>query len=172
MNQQQLTTTGRYGPGTLDTSFWNAAFQAGALGYALQFHELHAPSAVEAEINSAVLPIQRPKAAMFNGLRAGGLLRITDPQEITVNLYGPGDRAALSLGSERGWPVLINDTRPHEYARRQLHLDAVSVPELLVLAVYAGWLPKNEAFAMLQQIAPITGANLMQAATLAITHYP
>ncbi len=168
---EQSLTTGRSGPAALDTSFWNVAFQAGALGYVLQFHELHAPSAVEAEINSAASPVQRPKAAMFNALRTSGVVRRTDPRQITVNLYGPGDRAVLSLGSERRWPVLINDTRPHAYARLQLQLDAVSVPELLVLAVYAGWLPKNEALAMLRQIGPITGAILMQAATLAITQY-
>lgn len=109
---------------------------------------------------------------MFNALRASAVVHLTDPQQVTVKLYGPGDRAVLSLGSERGWPVLINDTRPHAYARLQLRLDAVSVPELLVLAVYAAWLPKNEALAMLQQIAPITGATLMQAATLAIAQYP
>ena len=172
MQQQSATATGRYGPGALDTSFWSAAFQAGALGYAMQFHELHAPSAVEAEINSEAPPRQRPKAAMFNAMRSAGAVRITNPQQVTVNLYGPGDRAVLSLGRERSWPVLINDTRPHAYARLQLQLDAVSVPELLVLAVYAGWLPKNEALAMLQQIAPVTGATLMQAATLAITEYP
>jgi len=46
------------------------------------------------------------------------------------------------------------------------------VPELLVLAVFNGWLPKNEALVMLQRIAPVTGATLMQAATLAISRYP
>lgn len=162
----------RHGPGALDTSFWNAAFQAGALGYALLFHELHAPSAVGAEINSSPPPQQRPKAAMFNAMRARGAIQITDPRQVTVNLYGPGDRATLSLGRERNWPVLINDGRPHSYARLQLALTAVSVPELLVLAVYQGWLPKNEALAMLQRIAPVTGATLMQVATLAITRYP
>lgn len=167
----QRQRTGQYGPGALDTSFWNATFQAGALGYALQLHDLHAPSAVETEINSEAAPLQRPKTAMFNALRGSGVIRRTDPRAITVNLYGAGDRAVLSLGRERRWPVLINDTRPHAYARLQLQLDAVSVPELLVLAVYAGWLPKNEALAMLQQIGPITGAVLMQAVTLAITEY-
>lgn len=166
------TQTGRYGPGCLDASFWNIAFHAGALGYALQFHELHAPSAVEQEINSEAPPRQRPKVAMFNALRAAGVLRITDPRQVTVNVYGLGDRAVLSLGRERNWPMLVNDARPHAYARLQLQLDAVSVPELLVLAVHAGWLPKNEAFAMLQRIAPVTGAVLMQIATLAISRYP
>ncbi len=163
---------GRHGPGCLDASFWNAAFQAGALGYALQFHDLHAPTAVEREINSEPPPRQRPKAAMFDALCATGALRITDPAQITVHLYGTGDRAVLSLGRERNWPVLLNDARPHTYARLQLGLDAVSVPELLVLAVHAGWLPKGEALAMLQRIGPITGAILMQIATLAISQYP
>lgn len=162
----------RYGPAALDASFWNVAFRAGAIGYAPQFHELHAPSAAEKEINSEGPPRQRPKAALFNAFRAAGMVRITDPRQITVDLYGPGDRAVLSLGRERQWPVLINDSRPHAYARLQLQLDAVSVPELLVLAVYAGWLPKNEALAMLGSIAPVTGATLMQAATLAIAAYP
>lgn len=168
---QRQGAAGGYGPAALDTSFWNGAFQAGALGYALLLHELHAPSAVEGEINSDVPPRQRPKAAMFNAMRAAGGVRITDPAQVTVSLYGPGDRATLSLGRERAWPVLINDMRPHAYARLQLQLDAVSVPELLVLAVYAGWLPKNEALGMLQRIAPVTGAKLMQTATLAITRY-
>lgn len=109
---------------------------------------------------------------MFDALRATGALRITDPAQITVHLYGTGDRAVLSLGRERSWPVLLNDARPHTYARLQLGLDAVSVPELLVLAVHAGWLPKGEALAMLQRIGPITGAVLMQIATLAISRYP
>lgn len=165
-------TIGQHGPGALDTSFWNCAFHAGAVGYALLLHELHAPSAVEAEINSAPPPQQRPKAALFNAMRANGAVRIADPQQITVNLYGSGDRATLSLGHERKWPVLTNDTRPHAYARLQLNLTTISVPELLVLAVFKGWLPKNEALTMLQRIAPVTGGTLMQAATLAISRYP
>lgn len=167
-----MAAGGRYGPAAMDASFWNVAFHAGALGYALQFHELHAPSAVDTEINSETPPRQRPKAALFNAFRAAGVVRVTDPRRITVDLYGPGERAVLSLGRERQWPVLINDGRPHAYARLQLQLDAVSVPELLVLAVYAEWLPRNEALAMLQSIAPLTGATLMQAATLAIAAYP
>lgn len=172
MTQQQQSGPGRYGPGCLDASFWNAAFHAGALGYAMQFHELHAPTMVEREINSEPPPRQRPKAAMFNALRSTGGVHITDPVRVTVQLYGPGDRAVLSLGRERDWPVLLNDARPHSYARLQLGLDTVSVPELLVLAVHAGWLPKGEALAMLQRIAPITGAALMQVATLAISQFP
>ena len=162
----------KHGPGCLDTSFWNAAFHAGAVGFALQFHELHAPTAVQREVNSEAPPLQRPKAALFNALLAAHGLRITDPVRVTVQLYGAGDRAVLSLGRERSWPILINDSRPHSYARLQLGLDAVSVPELLVLAVHAGWLSKNEALAMLQRLAPITGAVLMQIATLAISHSP
>jgi hypothetical protein len=126
---------------------------------------------VDTEINSQPAPIQRPKAALFNAFRNKGIVKITDPQQITINVYGPGDRAVLSLGRERGWPVLINDSRPHTYAQRQLGLDAVSVPELLVLAVHAGWLPKAEGLALLQRIGPITGATLMQIATLAIERY-
>jgi hypothetical protein len=166
------TTMGRHGPGAMDTSFWNVAFQAGAVGYALLLHELHAPSAIETEINSAPPPRQRPKAALFNAMRETGAIRITDPVRVTVDLYGPGDRATLSLARERGWPALINDARPHAYARLQLTLTAVSVPDLLVLAVYEGWLLKDEALRMLQRIAPVTGATLMQAATLAISRYP
>ena len=169
---QEAPSAGRYGAACLDTSFWNAAFHAGALGYALQFHALHVPTAVQEEVNSEAPPLQRPKAAMFNALLATGGLRITDPAHVTVQLYGPGDRAVLSLGQERGWPVLINDSRPHSYARLQLDLDAVSVPELLVLAVHAGGLPKNEALAMLQRLGPITGAALMEIATLAISQSP
>lgn len=157
-------------PAAIDTSFWNAAFHAGAIGYALQLHELHAPTIVEHEISSE-RPAQRPKTAMFNALRASGVVRITDPMRVTVELYGPGDRAVLSLGRERQWPVLINDSRPHGYARSQLGLDAVSVPELLVVAVHAGWLPKNEGLVLLRRIAPVTGAVLTQIATLAIERY-
>ena len=168
---QKAQRIGRYGPGALDTSFWNAAYQAGGVGYALQLHELHAPTVVEQEINSMPPPVQRPKTALFNSLRSHGAIRITDPTQISVTVYGLGERAVLSLGRERGWPVLLNDARPHGYARLHLGLDAVSVPELLVLAVHAGWLPKGEALAMLQRIAPVTGAVLMQAATLAIDRY-
>jgi len=164
------STTAPSEPAALDTSFWNAAFHAGAIGYALQLHEMHAPEIVEHEINSE-RPVQRPKAAMFNALRASGVVRITDPTRVTVELYGPGDRAVLSLGLERRWPVLVNDSRPHGYARSQLGLDAVSVPELLVIAVHAGWLPKKEGLVLLRRIAPITGAVLTQIATLAIERY-
>ena len=159
-------------PAALDTSFWNAACHAESEGYALQLFTLHAPRVVVEEIESEQPPRTRPKAVLFLQLREAALIRVVDPVKVTVTVFSPGERAVLSLASERKWHALVNEWRAHDYGRDVLGLETVSVPELLVAVCYAGSLGKNEALRLLRKLAPITSAQLMLDATRLIGEVP
>lgn len=161
-------------PGAMDTSFWTAACHAESEGYALKLFELHTPSAVVKEIESEEPPKVRPKAVLFEQLREAGLINVTDPTRSTLpgNLFHPGERATLELANERKWHALINEQKAHDYGRQILALQTVSLPEMLVTVVFAGFLGKVEALHVLRKLANITHAQLMQDATRLIERAP
>ncbi len=158
----------------LDTSFWTASCLAESEGYALKLFELHTPQVVVTEIESEKPPKVRPKAVLFQQLREAGLITVTNPTKSTLraDLFHPGERATLDLANERKWHALINEQKAHDYGRGILALQTVSVPEMLVTVVFAGFLGKQEALHLLRKLSNITHAQLMQDATRLIDRAP
>ena len=161
-------------PGAMDTSFWIAACHAESEGYALKLFELHSPQVVVGEIESEKSPRARPKAVLFHQLREAGLIEVTDPATSTLrqDLFHPGERATLELAAERKWHALINERKAHDFGREILGLETVSVPEMLVTVVFAGFLGKEEALQLLRTLENITHARLMLNATALIGRAP
>lgn len=158
----------------MDTSFWTAACVAESEGYALKLFELHTPRVVVDEIESEEPPRVRPKAVLFEQLREAKLTHVTDPTRATLgaDLFHRGERAALELASERNWHAAVNEQKAHDYGRDILGLPMVSVPEMLVTVVFAGFLGKLEAQQLLRKLSNITHAQLMQDATRLIERAP
>lgn len=158
----------------MDASFWTAACHAESEGYALKLFELNAPEIVVGEIEGEQAPKVRPKAVLFQELREAGLIKVASPTRQTLrrDLFHPGERATLELADERRWPALINEQKAHDYGRDILSLQTVSVPEMLVTVVFAGFLGKQEAMHLIRKLANITHAQLMQDATRLIERAP
>lgn len=161
-------------PAAMDTSFWTAACHVEGEGYALRLFELHTPEVVVEEIESEEPPRVRPKAVLFQQLREAGLITVTNASSHTLreDLFHRGERATLELAAERKWHALINEQKAHDYGRDILGLQTVSVPEMLVTVVFAGFLGRQEALHLLRRLSNITHAQLMLDATRLIERAP
>jgi hypothetical protein len=147
----------------MDTSFWIAACHAESEGYALKLFELHTPQVVVAEIESEEPPRLRPKVVLFQQLREAGLIAVTDATRTTLrpDQFNAGERATLDLAVEQAWHALINERKAHDYGAEVLRVMTVSVSEMLVTVVYAGFLRKTEALHLLDKLGRITSGELM-----------
>ncbi len=173
VHMQEGGTRGKV-PAALDTSFWTAACHAEGEGYALKLFELNTPHVGVQEIESEEPPRVRPKAVLFQQLREAGLIHVANPTKSTLpaELFHPGERATLELANERKWHALVNEQKAHDYGRDILGLQTVSVPEMLVTVVFAGFLGKPEALHLLRRLSNITHAQLMQDSTRLIERAP
>jgi len=170
-------TTMRHGqraprPAALDTSFWAATALCGAYGYLLRLFEVHCPNAIVNEIENKNPPQLRPDAALFEQLRTQGAIRVTDPHALTVQLFGPGERAMLSLAQERSWFGLVNEWRAYGHGREGMGLQMMNVPQLILAACALGHLPVVKGHQLLGKIANITSPSLMQEATRILDALP
>ncbi|MBI3636531.1 MAG: hypothetical protein HY216_10040 [Candidatus Rokubacteria bacterium] len=159
-------------PGVLDTSFWAATALADAHGYLLKLFEVHCPQAVVAEIENEKPPQLRPDAALFQQLRAHGTIQVTNPRELTVRLFGAGERAVLSLAQERAWVGLVNEWRAYAHGHDGMRLQMMNVPQLILAACALGHFPTGKAHQMLSKIANVTSPQLMQEATRVLEALP
>jgi hypothetical protein len=91
---------------------------------------------------------------------------------VTVDLFGAGERATLSLAAERSWIALINEWRAAAHGRDILGLQVINVPQLIVAVCAAGHIQRNKGHLMLSKIANITSAALMQDATRVLNELP
>ncbi len=98
---------------------------------------VHYRRAVEQEIVTTdpdETPLVYPQAMLFMVLKEDGRLHQADPEE-PLELFGAGEAHAIALARERSlrpgsvqaWVLLINDTRPLQFAQ-SLGIDCVAVP--------------------------------------------
>mgnify|MGYP001770848809 CR=1 FL=1 len=66
-----------------------------------------------------------------------GTLQPINPSLCVTNQFHSGEQAALDVAQEIGASLLINEQKAHQYAV-SLGLDAVSVPEYLVILMKEG----------------------------------
>lgn len=93
--------------------------------------------------------------------------QIVSPQS-QLGQFGRGEDAAISLALDHNWMLLINDVRPHDYARAR-GISTVSVPAFVVLLLSSGTIHKSAAEAKLQAIQYNTSPTLLDEARKAIT---
>ena len=166
-----MTTKGKH-TGVLDTSFWAATALSEAHGYLLRLFEVHCPTEVIEEIETEKPPQLRPDAALFQQLRAIGLVHQTNPSTTTVRLFSAGERAVLSLVQEKRWIGLINEVRAYLYVRDSLQIQMMNVPQMILTICALGHLPKVKGQLMLSRIANVTSPRLIQEATRILNALP
>jgi predicted nucleic acid-binding protein len=114
---------------SLDTSFWTYASQTGVTPYLFSYFRVHYCQAVRSEIitiNPENPSLVYPQAMLFQVFEEDGRLHQVEPAN-PLPVYGAGEAHAIALAREHNWVLLINDSRPLEYARL-LGVATISVP--------------------------------------------
>ncbi len=101
-----------------------------------------------------------------------GAIRVTDPDMLTVTLFGKGEAATLSLAVERNWIALINEIRAGAHGRDVLGLTVMNVPQLILAVCAAGHVLPVKGQQMLAKIAKVTSPRLIQEATRVLDALP
>ncbi len=147
---------------SLDTSFWNIAAQIGVVPYLFSFFQVHYCRAVEREIITTdpdETPLVYPQAMLFTVLKEDGRLHQAEPEE-PLELFGVGEAYAIALARERSWVLLINDTRPLQFAQ-SLDVKCVAVPDFCVLLYSQGKITYAAVRGYLRRLASTTNPTLI-----------
>jgi len=148
---------------SLDTSFWSIGAQIGIIPYLFSYFRIHYCQVVEQEIVTTdpdETPLIYPQAMLFLVLKEDGRLHQTEA-EAPLELFGIGESHAIALARERSWVLLINDTRPLQYAQ-SLGIHCVAVPDFCVLLYSQGKITFPATRGYLRRLAPTTAQAVIQ----------
>lgn len=144
----------------VDTGFWGTCCALGLARYLTQVWAppIWMPGAVLAELFAQPQPATAPSWAglypdqhEFLQHFRQGVLRPTNPRQSATTQFNAGERAVIDLALELRATALIDEQRAHLYALQQ-GLDAVSVPEYLVLLLQEGILTVTDAEHVFRQL--------------------
>ena len=156
-------------PAALDTSFWTVGHRADVVSYLFDYFVVHVPPAVRDEI-LAVDPDYPRRiygyASLFRVLESRGLLPAELPAQ-AFRRFGRGEAEALALAQERGWWLLMNDSRPSLFAA-QVGISTLSVPSFVFYLYEREVLSLASAELKLRIIAEYTSQSVMQPALQAL----
>jgi predicted nucleic acid-binding protein len=108
---------------TPDSSFWIHATVSNVIEHLLEDFELYVTQAVADELSQ-----DYRSGALLHGLIGEGRVHLRDPGSVTLDRFGPGERAAINLAIENpDWVLLMDDLRPFR-AAEELGLSPVSSP--------------------------------------------
>jgi hypothetical protein len=154
---------------SLDTSFWTVGYHAEVLPYLFDYFEVQVMPEVEDEIlarDPRFPGIVYGYSKLYEVFKADGRFYSATCAS-RLGQFGRGEDAAISLALASGLTLLINDARPHHYARAQ-GLSTVSVPAFVVLLYSDGVIHLAAAEAKLRAIQPNTSPSLLDEARRAI----
>ena len=157
---------------SLDTSFWVMACQIGVVPYLFDFFRIHYCQAVANEIvttDPEVTTLIYPQAMLFQVMRDDGRLHLAEPEK-PLHMYGVGEAHAIALARERDWVLLINDSRPLQFAQ-SIGILCVSVPEFCVLLYTQGKITEVAALGYLKRLRSTTSLRLLNRAEQVINEF-
>lgn len=133
---------------TPDSSFWIHVVACGLVESLLRDFDVCVTAAVLGEMRESY-----PAGAELHRLVRSENIRIENPKTEALGLFGPGEKAAISLALERPeWTLLIDDVRPFR-AAVQLGLEPVSSPAYIASLHQRGLVTTAEALAKLAALA-------------------
>ena len=141
---------------TLDTSFWINACRAGLLDLVEDLFRLVITYAVANEIRfqTRSLGVTPPDTELMERRLASGSLRLEEPRRAS-GLFGPGEAAAIGLAEGKGYFLLMDDGRPHQYAR-SAGIRVVGTPDLVVMLYEQRKMTLREARAMVGSLLGVS----------------
>lgn len=154
---------------SLDTSSWTVGYHAEVLPYLFDYFEVQVMPEVEDEIlarDPRFPGVVYGYSKLYEVFKADGRFQLATCAS-RLGQFGRGEDAAISLALARGLTLLINDARPHNYARAQ-GISTVSVPAFVVLLYSDGAIHLSAVEAKLRAIQYITSPALLDAARQAI----
>ena len=102
---------------SLDSSFWINAYRAGLTADLLDYFLVRVCTEVAEEIRRPLaMGVESMDAVLFDALVKKRQIELEDADH-RLTRFGPGEAMAIALAQERGYVLLIDDSRPHEYAR-------------------------------------------------------
>jgi hypothetical protein len=155
---------------SLDTSFWTLGYHAEVLPYLFDYFEVHVMPEVEHEIlarDSRFPGIVYGYTKLYEVFGADGRFRAAHCAS-RLGQFGRAEDAAISLALSSGLALLINDTRPHNFARAR-GVCTVSVPAFVVLLHSEGVIHRSAAEAKLRAIEYNTSPALLAMARTALS---
>jgi predicted nucleic acid-binding protein len=157
---------------SLDTSFWVMASQIGVVPYLFDFFRIHYCQAVASELITTDPEMTTqiyPQAMLFQVMRDDGRLHLAEPEN-PLHLFVAGEAHAMALARERSWVLLINDSRPLQFAQT-LGILCVSVPEFCVLLYTQGKITEAAAFGYLKRLRSTTSPRLLNRAEQVVNEF-
>ncbi len=153
----------------VDTGFWGTCCRLGIHLYLTRIwpDPVLVPGAVMAEIFrqpafmtspaaaswAAWGPLYRDQAEFLNAFLQR-TVQPSNPNRSHMTLFHPGERAVIDLAVELHADALIDEQKAHDHAITQ-GLDALSVPEYLVILLREGILTVTQAVTAFQQLVAL-----------------
>ncbi|MBI3957235.1 MAG: hypothetical protein HY328_00400 [Chloroflexi bacterium] len=157
---------------SLDTSFWVMSSKIGLVPYLFDFFRVHYCQAVADEIittDPETTMLIYPQAMLFRVMRDDGRLHLVEPEK-PLHLYGVGEAHAIALARERNWVLLINDSRPLQFAQ-SIGIFCISVPEFCVLLYTQGKITEAAALGYLKRLRSTTSPRLLNQAEQVVNEF-
>ena len=157
---------------SLDTSFWVISSQIGLIPYLFDFFRVHYCQAVADEIittDPETTTLIYPQAMLFRIMRDDGRLTLVEPGK-PLHLYGVGEAHAIALARERDWALLINDSRPLQFAQ-SIGISCISVPEFCILLYTQGKITEAATLGYLKRLRSTTSPQLLTKAEQVVNEF-
>jgi len=154
----------------LETSYWVLAWRADVAANCLDLFEMIPPRAVEKEIHEKdpLVPAgEFPYATLFRHLR-DKMTDPPDPEPKPLNMYGPGEAAAIALAQKLGVALLINEAKAMKYASN-IGLPTITVPTTIVVLYRNGVISNKAAWRKLELLKGNTAPVIIGDAAAALT---
>jgi hypothetical protein len=146
------------------------AWRADVAANCLDLFEMIPPKAVESEIHEKdpLVPAgEFPYATLFRHFRD----KMSDPpkpEPKPLNLFGPGEAAAIALAQKLELPLLVNEAKAMKYATN-IGLIAITVPATIVVLYRNGIISNKAAWRKLELLQGNTAADIIGDAAAALS---
>jgi predicted nucleic acid-binding protein len=149
-------------PAVLDTSFWVLGYRAEFAANCLDLFDIIVPAAVEAEImasHPSTPSREYPYATLFRHL--GDKFRKPEVDVSPLRIFGRGEAEAIALAKQLDVILLINES-PGAHFARNMAVDVVTVPAVVVLLRSHGVISDRAARGKLMLISPNTASAIIE----------
>jgi hypothetical protein len=154
----------------LETSYWVMAWRADIAANCLDLFQVVPPKAVEEEIQERdpLFPAgEFPYATLFRHLR-DKMADPPNPEPKPLNLFGPGEAAAIALARDLSVALLVNEAKALKYATN-IGLMAITVPATIVVLYRNGVISNKAAWRKLELLQGNTAAEIIRDAAAALS---
>lgn len=146
------------------------AWRADIAANCLDLFQMIPPKAVEKEIQEKdpLVPAgEFPYATLFRHLR-DKMVDPPNPEPAPLNLFGPGEAAAIALAQQLDLALLVNEAKAMKYATN-IGLTTITVPATIVVLYRHGVISNKAAWRKLELLQGNTATEIIGDAAAALS---